>query len=417
MKLTSVIRLTSKLAYLLSGIGLSVGVQIGFAGVGINEIFLILSATLLLFYLPPDGWRRVSIFYRHHQVMILMMIFLMIFVSAGYLVGTIYATDYRAVFQLIRFFVFLVIIFQLPLFYTISGIGVPEDILRFMLIGVFISSIVNWLIFFGSGHPDLFLPGQNAIGQQVALFFPLLVYLFSCEKRLFITIIVFGVIVFFIATSLFSWSKGSWLVILNSIAFYLLFSSRRDLGGNLLIACLLIVIFLIYSEDLLRIIDTEISASDGSGSNEQRIASFWSGIYIARDFPFGAGAAYEILAGRYVEEAGLLWIQPDPHNTLSHIASVGGFGALVSYCLLHCAAFYALFRARGINRRLRLTIVTMLINGVLLMQFSGEFFTQAFWWLVLGTIFTLANSTGHHKNSAFSHQMPRKSNIVRSGLN
>jgi len=391
MRRSIIIAFPHKLSFILSGVGLSLGVHIGFFGVGINEIFLIFSAALSLFYMPPYGWCRINSFYRRHQILILMSLSLMIFASIGFFVGAMYTEDNRSIFQLIRFFLFLFIIFQLPLFYSVSDQGAPEDVLKLMFIGVLIASIINWLAFFGGAYSDPSLPGQNTIGQQVALFLPLLLYWSIVQNGLFKRFFVIGLVVFLVATSLFSWSKGSWVGIIISFALFPLMSGRKSVGTILLIACLVLAVAFQFSEIILKLIETEFSASEGSGSNQQRIATILSGIYIARDFPFGVGAAYEAVASRYISETGMLWIQPDPHNTLAHVASVGGFGALASYGLIYCAAIYALFRAKHLNKHFRWALAAILFNGFLLMQFSGAFFTQAFWWLILGAIFTLAD--------------------------
>jgi O-antigen ligase len=136
----------------------------------------------------------------------------------------------------------------------------------------------------------------------------------------------------------------------------------------------------------LWIFETEISASEGSSSNEMRIAQIMNGIHIFISNPLGIGnASYPAAA----ESIGLTFPQgtpPDPHNT--YIQVLSGFGILgaTAYCLaLAYLPFTVLSRqmqARHQKWPALLVLFSLYFQGL----FIGELLTQPLSWILFGHI-------------------------------
>jgi len=389
---SSIARITYFFAFLFGGVSLSLGSYIGFAGIGINDILLLLAFMMSVFLMNEIDRKAIVAILRRHQMVIAMGGMLFLFLSIGQIAGAVYGADFNSIPQLIRAFIYIFIILPLPIIYTTTMRSSVFNILMPMFYGVLISSLLN-LFFFSAGLSETTsLVGQNMIGQQVALFMPMSLYLLFSRSTFSYKFVYFIAFLLLIAASFLSLSKASWIGVIIAV---LLFSAYlfRDIRSLVFIFGLsFFIIYLGADNEIQRLFEMELSSSEGSGSNPQRIASALSGIYIARDYPFGIGSAYEHVAYDYIQEAGLLWVQPDPHNTLSHIAASGGFGALFCYLSICLYAFYRILKSRQITGRSRLALLAILINGVFLMQFTGEFYTQSFWWLLLGIFIMIGDN-------------------------
>ena len=152
------------------------------------------------------------------------------------------------------------------------------------------------------------------------------------------------------------------------------------LGGGILIGLTL----LFFYEEVSYIYSVELSSSAGSKSNSQRLAAIVSGFLIALDYPFGIGSAYEVVVENYVGLSNLHWIMPDPHNTVAHVVSYGGIPALIMYMAIHLIAVKRIYYGRELDPDIKVTALAIFVVGVFSMQLSGEYFTQAFWWFLLG---------------------------------
>jgi len=374
-----------------TGIGLSLGSQIGIGGVGLNELFLISTILLFIFILPGciGLYRR---FFITHQITTLAVLFLMVFYSIGYFVGLLYAPDERAIFQSARLFIYAFLFLAIPYIAVMSGVSTPKRDLMVLTLGVAVSALANFGLFLFGSHFDPSLPGQNMIGQNVALFFPFLIYLLWTNKSSGKRFLILAMIFLFVVASLFSWSKGSWLGILGGVLIMLLFNGRRGFYMAAIMATLITPILLSYYDEIMHIYSVEMTASEGSNSMPQRLATILSGFCIALDHPFGVGTAYEHVAANYQSVTGMYWIQPDPHNTLAHIASQAGFLAVFSFIAINLGAIYSAISSKITDDIFKKMLAVIFIVGLFLMQLSGEFITQAFWWLILGIMFASKNS-------------------------
>ena len=118
----------------------------------------------------PAGVNTYRHFYINHQLTALAVICLLTFYSIGYFVGMLSAPDERAIFQFARLSIFALF---LPILFVAArnGISTPQNDLMVLTLGVTASSLGNWGLFLFGNHLDPSLPGQNVIGQNVALFF------------------------------------------------------------------------------------------------------------------------------------------------------------------------------------------------------------------------------------------------------
>ena len=368
-------------ALFFTGIGLSLGKPIAQWGVAIHELLLIFVIFLFIF-VSPLGVAAFKNFYIKNQIKFSIIICLLFFSAAGYLTGSVYDPDFTAVFQTIRLFLFSFLVFAIPYVALVCKVSNPKNDLAILTFGVVTSIVINLVIYKDS--PAISLPGQNMIGIYVALLMPFLIYLLFIYKENWKKVLVLVLMTLFLATSLLSWSKGSWLGIILGCLFFFFAAGRRGLLAGIFITVILLIFSAFFIEEIMKIYDTELSASTGSNSNFQRYAIFLSGFYIALDNPFGVGSAYEYFAASYVKELEMFWVPPDPHNTLAHVAALGGIGACFSFVMINVLSLYSVLSVRSQDRMLKTCLTTIFVVGFFLMQLSGIFFTQAFWWLFLG---------------------------------
>ena len=143
--------------------------------------------------------------------------------------------------------------------------------------------------------------------------------------------------------------------------FMLLLNNKRQFYFVMLSALLLTPAVAAYYEELLNIFSMEMSASAGSKSNLQRLATIKSGFYIAMDYPFGVGTAYEHVAASYKSVTGMYWIQPDPHNTWAHIASQAGFFGLFCFLAINFCAIFSVLSNKSIQGLFKATLITIFL--------------------------------------------------------
>ena len=251
-----------------------------------------------------------------------------------------------------------------------------------MLLGLLFSSVINWIIFLNESYTELSLPGQNMLGSHIALFSVFVYYLLKESSSFSLRIYYYLISAFLLVTSLFTMSKSSWLGIVFVILSIIISNFRLKINFSVIIIFLL-ALFLVKNnfEIISKLFEVEISSSEGSGSNEQRIADFKSAVLIALDYPLGVGSNYEFVAKNYVTESGLSWVQPDPHNTFAHILSTGGFLSLLFFIVM---TFLIFFKAQKYS----FPIYTLLVVSLILMQFNGDFYSLGYWWLICGLVYS-----------------------------
>lgn len=275
------------------------------------------------------------------------------------------------------------------------------DLVTPILAGTAFASIWNFWDFF-SGHATTnSLAGQNPLGYCLSATLPLVAdKLFSTRRS---TQLLWGfVFLLLIGATILTWSKAAWInvaIVMMALAIIQIVKNKRYVATLTLIATL-ITLYASLHESISWILETEISASEGSSSNEMRIAQILNGVRIFSEHPWGIGnATYPAVA----ENMGLKFPQgtpPDPHN--SYIQVLTGFGliGLISYMLALAYIPYITVNSTRIKSS-EFRWLAILIAFSLYFQglFIGELLTQPLSWILFGYIFgKLPDSTHRSYN-------------------
>jgi O-antigen ligase len=124
---------------------------------------------------------------------------------------------------------------------------------------------------------------------------------------------------------------------------------------------------------------TEVTASQGSRSNEERLDATISGFAIGLAHPFGVGAAHYPDAAR-ASGVAMPWIMPDPHSTYAHAAAASGIVGFVFFMAIILYPLVRVYQARNHLRDKYTLYVSMFVGVYLMAATIGEVMTQpAFW--------------------------------------
>lgn len=263
------------------------------------------------------------------------------------------------------------------------------DLTTPILMGTAFASIWNfWDLF--SGHATTnSLAGQNPLGYCLSVTLPLVANkIFSTRRS---TQIFWGLVfLLLIGATILTWSKAAWInvaIVVMALAIIQIVKNKRYIATLTLIT-ILITLYASLHESISWILETEISASEGSSSNEMRIAQILNGVRIFTEHPWGIGnATYPAVA----ESMGLKFPQgtpPDPHN--SYIQVLTGFGliGLISYMLaLAYIPYITLNRTRINSREFRWLAILITFSLYFQGLFIGELLTQPLSWILFGYIF------------------------------
>jgi hypothetical protein len=311
------------------GFSLPKNYHVGVAGVGLGEI-------LFLCYLPILFLDRIFILNLHKTLyelrffLVVSTIFTMLF-SIGTLAGAlIFDANSRDIFILLRQFLYFFLL--VPILATLTSRVSINFYLNSYLIGVLFSCIFNNAANFKDGF-DFFsaFPGQNPLGIQIAIIFPLVIYQFFKKDNGILKVLVNGAIfLIFILSAMLTWSKGAWISVVMSF-FLILWMKNFKINSNNYKNKWAVVIFIIMVLAIIfpnisvfsRIFEVEISSSTGSNSNEQRLMAAFASAAIGLKYPFGIGGSNYPLAARQFD-IDFFWIMPDPHNAYAHALSWAG---------------------------------------------------------------------------------------------
>lgn len=263
------------------------------------------------------------------------------------------------------------------------------NILKPIAAGAIASSVANIIDFFFGDGSTVSLAGQNPLGISISISYSFLLLYFFEAKGLVKAATFIGLAILGIA-ALLTWSKASWInvaVIVLICLTYRTITDKRKMSTSFLIIASVLAIAFIFDEEISRILRTEMSASEGSSSNEMRVAQSLNGLIIFFNYPFGIGnSTYPAMA----DKLRLYFPQhtpPDPHNAFVHILSAFGLFGFFFYSLIIIYIVYHLYRTRKTIASnsmlcLSLTLFSLLFQGL----FSGEAFTQPVSWLILGFV-------------------------------
>lgn len=375
------------------GLGLPGNLHIGIGGIGLGEILFFLYLIILL----NDRKFRENIFYTILKLRLFLFIaalFIIIF-SVGNFIGIfVFESDIRSVFILFRqvFYLFILI----PVFATLATERTAEWYLTAFLLGVIVSVGINFYSWHAVGD-SLSLPGQNPLGSQISAIFPFVLYcFFKGRAGFFKQLVNLLVLLILLAAALLTWSKAAWVSVLVSSAVLIAmlffgaqsFNTKKRIAGFLIFA---LIILLIKLPGIMEIVNTEISASTGSRSNEQRILSAVSGIIIGTHYPAGVGGAnYSSAVERLTID--VLWVMPDPHNSYAQVLSWAGILGFPLFLFLFFYPMWLVVRNRKILGEYGFVYISILSGIYISANFSGEYLTQPLSWSLFALI------TGHILN-------------------
>jgi hypothetical protein len=395
------------------GFGLPGNFHIGIAGIGLGEI-------LLLIYLPilfcdkSFALKFSKTIYKLRVFFNVAAIFLTAF-AIGTLTGTlIFEPNPRDIVIFLRqiFYLYLLV----PVLATLSTEATINFYLKSFLTGVLIICLVNIMATY-DGEFEFFdaLPGQNSLGNQIGIIVPFVLYQLLKTNSGTRKTVLNGIILFILVFSaLLTWSKGAWIVVLMSFFLMMWMAvANKNLNKYVSKRSLLFLIIVVLAiaipsfSFISRVVEVEISASDGSDSNDQRLASALSGIAIGLIYPFGIGGAkYSLGAARLDME--IPWIMPDPHNTYAHVLSWAGVVGLGFFLFLFFYPFWLVLSFRKSLGGYFLIYVSMLIAIYINSNFGGEFLTQPASWAIFALIIGHILSIGKNRENSnkFSDDTP-----------
>ncbi len=263
------------------------------------------------------------------------------------------------------------------------------DIATWLVFGVVLACFLNVLDFFFGNSTTISLAGQNPLGISISVLLPLvLMYFYDASKAKKIVWLV--ILILMLVSALLTWSKAAWInvLVVSLVVFLSRLRGRKGFVASVVVLLLSLAIAFQFQGEISKIYQTELSASEGSSSNEMRMAQIKNGVEIFSEYPLGVGnATYPAVAeylGLYFPQS----IPPDPHN--AYIQVLVGFGMQGFLCYLLILAYVAyrviwLRRVMSMNEWVAafLVIFSLYFQGL----FSGELFTQPLAWVLFGYYF------------------------------
>lgn len=285
----------------------------------------------------------------------------------------------------------IIIIFRQILFssififfpYLILRYGIsPQGLILTWIVSVTIENVIYYYMELHNSTGGLiYLEGENTLGFYISLvsvwnfYFIFRKYV---EKRFFLLLIFSLLLIFNVSALLFTWSKGSWLSFLICFLIIFLFSFRSFPLFNLFILSVALFIIYLNLDMIIHLISTEISASQGSRSNEARYTAALAGIKMwLYTFGFGVGPK-NYPTGVVYYDIPVTWVHPDPHNAYAHILAEYGTIAFISFIAMLIILFKIRTGDRLFDFFFKVSIISILINSL----FTGETITQNFFYLL-----------------------------------
>ena len=379
-------RYVISLLYIMVFVG-AMGVQFPFYNIftisGVN-LFIIPYAFLILFVLTQEDF---SHFLKENKKYFTMfaIVSLMAFSIS---IATIYSLyifnnpTLNSILIIIRILIYASFFLFIP--YIIYKYDISlEKILFVWMIAIVIMSFLSYL-----DNPDIigvfiYLKGQNILGLYVSftIFFALYFFHKNFELRFKVKSFIYLVLSFFLlATSLFTWSKSSWVSIIVPLIMLMLINTikRGKTSFLFMLVGLISFVFFMNSEYILALIANEWSASSGSNSNEERLGSAIAGLKeMVFSYFIGVGPKNYPIAIEYYDIKDVLWIQPDPHNGYVHILAEYGILAFISFASL----VILIYKKLNFKLLLDLYLFAGLLSLLIFTNFSGQVVTQHFLYL------------------------------------
>lgn len=286
------------------------------------------------------------------------------------------------------------------------------QVINSILIGLTLTLILVWIewsnkpVYLGivpmlhTVHDFVNFPiNRNYIGFFIALgsglSFSLLLISQVRNKPIYLTLLMF-----FLISSLFTFSKGTWL---SSYLLIILFSLKRNplFSSVLGVVLVLTTSFLYINEvggvyELIERMSQRVEGSDSTNSDRLNYAV--DALLMGLDyFPFGVGAEGYLSSAIY---SGLNETK-DPHNAVLWVFAESGFFGIL---LLTFTLFIILFRILSYRKHSEsILLLGLFFPLVANMPFQGTPFSMKYLWLVLSLSLSL-KFIYHEKNNSHNHR-------------
>lgn len=314
--------------------------------------------------------------------------FIVLLIAFSMCIATIYSLyvfdnpTLNSIMIIIRMLIYASFFLFIPYFIHKFGIDFESILFTWLLAIV----IMSFLYYFD--NPDIigsfiYLKGQNILGLYVSftIFFAFYFSHKNFERKLYFKSIIYLMVSsFLLVTSLFTWSKSSWISIIIPLIILILVNTlkRGKIVFLFLILGFISFIFFINSEYILALVANEWNASSGSHSNEERIISAIAGIKETLfSYFIGVGPKNYSVAIEYFNIKDLLWIQPDPHNGYVQLLAEYGLLSFISFMSL----LILIYKKLNLSSLLDLYLFAGLLSLLIFTNFSGQTVTQNFLYL------------------------------------
>ena len=346
--------------------------------------------------------RIVKIIFSKNKLFFLLSILFLVSSVPGLVTSVFFDTDIaiRNIVAIFRFCSYIIIV----LFCAALARQCGELILiKPIVFGVIFSCAWNLIDSLGNERFES-LAGQSPLGISTTVAFAFIAPFFYHAQG-WRKLLLFLLVLLFLASLLMTWSKGAWLnaIVLGALILVLKLRGKRGLYTSATVALLATCIIFVFQSEISRVVSTEISSSAGSRSNEMRIDQILNGLKIFSNYPLGVGnATYPVAA----EELRLLFVQtqtpPDAHNAYIHVLVGFGLAGFIFYSGMLLYSFMRLVDRRSlvddpISFGLFLAFLSVNFQGL----FSGQHFTQPLSWMIIACI--LAYSKKYSLPIAYRH--------------
>lgn len=374
--------------YAFFGVGLSLTWLLDWGLVNPGEWLLILLSPFIYWIIGPSRLRAALEQFRGFLVSLAALSFIGLLGTlngAFFINADLMLQNVLAVFRLLFYGLLVFYTATLVHHYRISIHGA-------IAIGLATSCILNITAWVDRGMEFESLPGQNTLGFVIALGFPYILYRLLFGKiGLLNRTANLGLVTLVAVSALLTWSKGTWLGILIITCVMLAYWGSKSLKkfviGCVLVTSVVLITSELFGSQVYRLVETEMTASAGSASNEMRATQILNGVIVGLEYPLGVGNKSYYQAARGL---GLEFVAdgapPDPHNAYAHVMS--GFGAvgLVPYLLIMTYPLTILWRARrSMPANDFLMQASILISIYFQGLVTGEVFTQPLAWALIGS--------------------------------
>ncbi len=337
------------------------------------------------------GFAPIRAAIKQFKSLLIIFVVLSIIGLLGAFVGAIFVnTD----LMLVNVFAIFRLLFDCLLIYlTVVLVGFYRlGIYSALSLGLVISCLLNLVDWMGRGMAYESLAGQNTLGFVIALGFPYILFrLLFRSVNIYRLVMNLLVVLIVVVSGLLTWSKGAWIGMLITTTILVIYwgaaSVKKSITAIVLVMAVSFIATEFFGSQLYKLVETEITASAGSASNEMREVQILNGILIGLEYPFGVGNKTYYTAARSL---GLEFVSggtpPDPHNSYVHVMSGFGLIGLIPYLLIMFYPMYILLRVRALMPARDFVMQCVVLISIYFQgMVTGEVFTQPLAWVLMGS--------------------------------